>query len=107
MHAAPRPRTPDVDLVILTQQPHELLIERNWVRSFGEPITESLEDYGLLKSIRVRYIDLEVEFGIASITWPLDVGSRQVIDDGMQVLFERGSVLSGPCDTAKPHTKWS
>ena len=84
----------DLDLVILVQEPEQFLKERTWVRTFGEPLIETLEDYGLLKSIRVRYSDLEVEFGIACVEWPLDIGSRQVINDGMQVLFERRPVLS-------------
>jgi hypothetical protein len=45
--------------------------------------------------------DLVIHF-LANITrWaavPLDEGSRQVIADGMQVLFERGTVLSRHLD---------
>jgi predicted nucleotidyltransferase len=85
----------DVDLVILADTPERLLIDRTWLRTFGEPISETLEDYGLLKSIRARYRNgLEVEFGVADVEWPADPGSRQVIKDGIQVLFERGRVLS-------------
>jgi hypothetical protein len=85
----------DLDLVIVADEPEHLLIERTWVRFFGEPIVKPMEDYGLLKSIRVRYPDdLEVEFGIVNVEWPLDSGSRQVIRDGMRILFERGKVLS-------------
>jgi predicted nucleotidyltransferase len=84
----------DVDLVILAHDPEQFLAERTWVRLFGEPLAETLEDYGILKSIRVRcHDDLEVEFGIADLQWPLDAGSLQVISDGMQILFERGQVL--------------
>jgi hypothetical protein len=55
-----------------------------------------VEDYGLLKSIRVHYRDdFEVEFGITNVQWPLDSGSRQVMRDGMQIMFERGRVF-GP-----------
>ena len=55
-----------------------------------------------MTSIRVWYSDgLEVEYGITDERWtavPLDEGSRQVIADGMQVLFERGTVLSRHLD---------
>lgn len=86
----------DLDLVILADRPEQFLAERTWVRTFGVPIIDTLEDYGLLKSLRVRYEDgLEVEFGVAGVQWPLDPGSRQVIRDGMRVLFDRGHVLSG------------
>jgi hypothetical protein len=38
-----------------------------------------------------------VEYGFTDETWsalPLHEGTKKVISDGMQVLFERGSILS-------------
>lgn len=84
----------DVDLVILAHHPEQLLLERTWVRMFGDPVVDTLEDYGLLKSVRVRYDNgLEVEFGVADVQWPLDAGSQQVMRDGMRILFDRGRIL--------------
>jgi hypothetical protein len=49
-------------------------------------------------SVRVWYLDgLEVEYGITDEDWastPLDEGTRQVIADGMVVLFEQEDMLS-------------
>jgi hypothetical protein len=57
------------------------------------------EDWGRVTSLRVWYADgLEVEFGIADRSWasaPLDVGTRRVIEDGLVVLFDRGSAFRG------------
>ena len=59
---------------------------------------QQAEDYGLITSIRVWYIDgREIEYGITDERWaaiPLDEGSRRVISDGMQVLFEQNHILS-------------
>jgi hypothetical protein len=52
----------------------------------------------MLTSVRVWYGDgREIEFGLTDERWaavPLDEGSRQVIEDGMRILFERGNILS-------------
>jgi predicted nucleotidyltransferase len=88
----------DVDLVILAHEPQRYLLERDWVLTFGTPRHEAVEDYGNLQSVRVHYEDdLEVEFGFTSIEWaglPLDSGTRDVIEGGMQVILERGPILS-------------
>jgi hypothetical protein len=50
-------------------------------------------------SLRVWYADgLEVEFGIADRDWasaPLDAGTRRVLEEGLVVLFDRGSAFGG------------
>ena len=87
----------DVDLVILADPPEQFLTDLSWVRLFGSPMTAALEDYGLLKSIRVRSNDgLEIEFGVAGLQWPLDAGSREVMSAGMRVLFDRDGLLARP-----------
>jgi predicted nucleotidyltransferase len=89
----------DVDLVILCESPSDLLRSSGWVGRFGEPDRIAGEDWGRVTSLRVWYADgLEVEFGIADRAWasaPLDNGTRQVIDDGCAILFDRGSAFSG------------
>ena len=40
----------------------------------------------------------EVEYGFTDETWsalPLDEGTKKVISGGMEILFERGPILSG------------
>jgi len=84
----------DVDLVILTNQPHSYLQNTQWVRLFGQAEREQVEHYGNLTSLRVWYQHLEVEYGFADETWPLDDGARKVMAAGIRVLFQRGQVLS-------------
>src|SRR5215211_9065611 len=55
----------DIDFVILTDQPHKYLDERQWVKRFGVVEKQQTEDYGKLTSLRVWYQDgVEVEYGI-------------------------------------------
>ena len=88
----------DVDLVVLVQDTEKYLQDPNWVRHFGETSGLQIEEYGALTSIRVWYSDgREIEYGITNENWaavPLDEGTRQVISDGMRVLFERRPILS-------------
>lgn len=90
--------TSDVDLVIITTNPRQYLQNPGWLLQFGEIEKQQTEDYGLLTSVHVWYTDgREIEYGITDERWtaiPLDEGSRQVISDGMQVLFERNQILS-------------
>jgi predicted nucleotidyltransferase len=90
--------TSDVDLVLITAEPNRYLHDSNWVQRFGAVEKQQVEDYGLLTSIRVWYIDgPEIECGITDEKWaavPLDAGTQQVIAGGMRILFERGTILS-------------
>ncbi|HSB01757.1 MAG TPA: hypothetical protein VLE49_13990, partial [Anaerolineales bacterium] len=69
-----------------------------WIKRFGGVDKQEAEDYGKLTSLRVWYQNgVEVEYGITTPDWaatPLDAGTRQVIQGGMIVLFERGILLS-------------
>jgi len=88
----------DVDLVVLARLPDTYLRTMDWTHQFGQVLRSRTEDYGRLISLRVWYADgLEVEYGLTDESWaavPLDEGSRQVIADGMRVLFERGPLFS-------------
>lgn len=88
----------DVDLVIITEKPQEYIANTEWIRVFGRAIAQSVEDYGKLTSLRVWYESgLEIEYGFTTREWaktPLDKGTRQVIKDGMRVLFEKEALLS-------------
>jgi predicted nucleotidyltransferase len=90
--------TSDVDLVVLANQPELHLQERSWAEAFGKIVNQRVEDYGRLASLRIEYADgLEVEYGFTDVSWasaPLDQGTREVILDGMKVLFEREPLLS-------------
>lgn len=88
-----------MDLVIVTRTPDEYLApdKQVWVDRFGQVATQKLEHYDLLTSLRVRYIDgVEIEFGITGTEWataPIDPATRAVLEQGMVVVFERGTSL--------------
>ncbi len=88
----------DVDLVVIATDPAQYLSDVKWIAQLGEPARYQTEDYGLLTSLRVWYSDgLEVEYSFTDERWvaiPLDAGTRQVISDGMKILFEQGELLS-------------
>lgn len=88
----------DVDLVIITEKPQNYLTNTEWTRVFGSVIAQNLENYAGLVSLRVWYESgLEIEYGFTTRAWaqsPLDDGTRQVIGDGMRVLFEKEVLLS-------------
>jgi predicted nucleotidyltransferase len=89
--------TSDVDLVVLADQPGLYLQEGSWAEKFGKSADQQVEDYGKLVSLRIKYADgLEVEYGFTEVSWagtPLDQGTREVIQGGMKVLFERGPLF--------------
>ncbi len=89
----------DIDLVILTDRPRKYLEHPGWMWLFGPVERHQTEDYGKLISLRVWYVGgPEVEYGLTARQWvdlPLDAGTRQVIEDGMLVLFEREGLVSG------------
>lgn len=88
----------DVDLVIIANDPQKYLTQTEWLRDFGIVITQKIEDYGKLTSLRVWYESgLEVEYGFTTREWvksPLDKGTERVIENGMRVLFEKETLLS-------------
>jgi hypothetical protein len=89
--------TSDLDLIIIANDPTKYLAEPEWVGQFGIVKRTRVEHYGKVTSLRVWYEDgLEVEYGLADQTWaavPLDQGTKKVVSDGMQVLFERKPML--------------
>ena len=86
----------DVDVVILCRSP-DAMLEGDWPSLFGEVESQAVEDYGALKSVRVFYRNaLEVEFGVADPDWarmPLDAGTKAVLADGAQIVFDPGHLL--------------
>jgi predicted nucleotidyltransferase len=90
--------TSDIDLVLITTDPKRYLENTDWVQRFGAVEKQQVEDYGLLTSLRVWYLNgPEIEYGLTDERWaalPLDEGTRQVMAGGMRVLFERGAILS-------------
>lgn len=87
----------DVDLVLLTMQPSELLGNQAWVGRFGRVVRLQAEDWGRVQSIRVWYESGdEVEFGISNPTWATapDDGTRTVVRDGLRALWDPEGILA-------------
>jgi predicted nucleotidyltransferase len=81
----------DVDLMIVTRDAETLLRDTTWVGEFGHVLRQETERHGNLAVCRVWYQHgLEVEFGFADESWPLDPGGQAVIADGLRVLLDRG-----------------
>ena len=87
----------DVDFVLLASIPQEFIKNPEWVKNFGVVKSCSVEDWGLVTSLRVFYEDgPEVEYGLTSSKWasePVDEGTSQVISDGMQILLDKAGLL--------------
>jgi hypothetical protein len=87
----------DVDLVIIADEPQDYLTHDKWIGIFGFVAKQQIEDYGMLTSLRVWYESgLEIEYGFTAPAWaqtPLDEGTKQVIEGGMLILFERVALL--------------
>ena len=90
--------TSDLDLIIIAREPLKYLRETQWAQRFGTIDHQQFEEYGKVTSLRVWYsCGYEVEYGIADETWaalPVDEGTRQVLSDGIRIIFERGAILS-------------
>lgn len=94
---APRPDS-DLDLIILTADPQRYLDSVAFAGAFGFVSKREKEEWGRVTSVRVWYEDgLEVEYGFALPDWatlPLDPGTRQVVTDGMRIIFDRDGTLN-------------
>lgn len=101
----------DLDLIIIASDPTKYLAEPEWVEQFGSVSRTRAEHYGKVTSLRVWYADgLEVEYGLTDETWaaiPLDEGTKKVVFDGMQVLFERKPMLLRGFQTPEVDNKGS
>lgn len=88
----------DLDFILIAKQPEAYVAEPGWVETFGTVQSCTVEDWGLVTSLRVFYEDgPEVEFGLTSRAWvrlPLDEGTAQVIADGLLILFDREGGLA-------------
>ena len=89
----------DVDLVILSNKPTELLVDNEWLSRFGELISNRHGDYGLVQSKHVLYANgLKVEYGITTLEWtkikPIDIETLRVVTDSMRILYDPENAFS-------------
>jgi predicted nucleotidyltransferase len=89
----------DVDFVLLASVPQEFINKPEWINNFGVVKSCTVEDWGLVTSLRVYYEGgPEVEYGLTSSEWasePVDEGTSQVFSDGMQILLDKAGLLLG------------
>ncbi len=89
----------DVDLVVLTIAPGEVLGSDGWSDLFGPTQLVERRDFGAVQERRLRLgSGLEVEMGIATPAWaaiePLDEGTEQVASDGLIPLYDPDGLLT-------------
>ena len=94
----------DVDLVLLAVNPEHFRTDQSWIRAIdwasvgADHLEWRDEDYGNVWSRRIWLVPrLELEVSFAPLSWastePLDKGTRRVISDGCQILYDRDSFL--------------
>ena len=89
----------DVDFCILTRNPQTLIDDREWISRLGADarVAGPVEDYGLVRSVRVFYGSTEAEFGIADEAWarlPIDGETAGVINEGLRILYDPEGILA-------------
>lgn len=99
----------DVDLVLIVADPDTYMNTDAWVSLFGPVSAIHDERWGpLFRSKRLHYRDRrEVEFGFTTMAWaatePLDAGTRQVVADGLQLLYDPRGVLHALAVAVEAH----
>ncbi len=88
----------DIDFIILSSDKTKYRENLKWLEHFGTPNAVSKKEWGQLTSIRTIYASgLEVEFGIANLSWadvnPMDLGTRRVVSDSAKIVFDRRGLL--------------
>lgn len=88
----------DLDVVVLCDEPEDLLSDQSWLENFGLCESIEIETYGIVTSIFAYYDwGLEIEFGITPRIWthiPIDEGTAQVIADGIHIRYGPEELLA-------------
>ena len=83
----------DVDLVVLTSNPHRYLADDDWTTALGAAGVLRTQAWGPLTERRqLLQGGLEVEVGVTQPAWaatdPVDAGTRRVVTDGLRILHD-------------------
>ena len=84
----------DLDLIVLSRAPADLLDRTDWHARFGRVELVRAVDFGAITERRLRRPSgLEIEVGIGHLDWasvaPLEPGTRQVIQGGgLRILYD-------------------
>jgi predicted nucleotidyltransferase len=91
-------QTSDIDLVLIVQAPGRYIDDKSWLDQLGTPSRTAVEHWGAVTSLRVFFQDgPEVDFAFSTSAWccvPLDPGTRRVLRDGCQPLFDPTGILA-------------
>jgi GrpB-like predicted nucleotidyltransferase (UPF0157 family)/RimJ/RimL family protein N-acetyltransferase/predicted nucleotidyltransferase len=90
----------DLDMVVLAGETDRLLSAEDWLDRLGALPPVGHERWGVLSARRARLASgLEIELGLAPPSWaatdPIDVGSSQVVRDGLRIAFDPDGLLMG------------
>jgi len=88
-----------VDLVLLADQPGAYLSDEAWIDELGASSVVRTRSWGALTERRLALpSELEIDVGVAAVSWaataPVDAGTRQVVTDGIRVVFDLDGVLA-------------
>ena len=94
----------DVDVVLLTEDQKPYLEGEAWLHELGGVRLVKTRQWGPLTERRFALPSgLEDELGVAPPSWasidPLDEGTRQVVTDGVAVLYDPEGLLAQLVDT--------
>lgn len=89
----------DVDLVLLVDEPAAYLRDGAWIDGLGARSIVRTKSWGVLTERRLLLPSgLELDVGVASVSWaatgPVDAGTRQVVSDGIRIVFDPERVLT-------------
>lgn len=87
----------DVDLMVLTTDVSKYVQKHEWITTFGDVDTYSVERWGRVTALRVFYKQAgEVEYNFSQPEWadvPVDDGTQRVVSNGMRILFDPHAIL--------------
>jgi uncharacterized protein len=89
----------DVDLVLLTDDPHVYVSEDEWVRQLGAERVVRTMSRGVVTERRFALASgLEVDVGVGTADWaavaPVDPGTREVVAAGLYALHDPDGLLA-------------
>jgi hypothetical protein len=88
----------DVDLMILSTERSRYLENKEWLSLFGEVERSRDEKWGCVETVRATYkTGVEIEYNFSAPSWagiPVDSGTRQVVNDGMEILFDPKGIFA-------------
>ncbi|MFD2178549.1 nucleotidyltransferase domain-containing protein [Veronia pacifica] len=88
----------DIDVCLFVSNPDQFISNPCWAEFFGGIQSTKIEDWGVVKTLRVFYKHgPEVEFNFSTLAWadiPVDPGTHRVVADGIDILYDPTERLS-------------